>query len=375
MTVAGEKVKRSRGTGSLFKRGDTIYLRYYRNGKRIVESAHTNNEEKAERKLQRALRLIETGEYLAPRQRRVKVRELWDTLIRHYSLQKKATLDILESKWKLRLEPFFGDRQAAQVTTDLLSDYMLKCQEDGLENATINRDLAALHKAFTLGFKCTPKKVQSIPIFPDRLVESSPRQGFVEQKDFDRLCQSTKEPWMKALLVTAYAFGFRRGELLGMRLNQVDLMNRTIRLWRGTTKSKEPRLIVMTEDVYQWILQMCMGKRRDDYVFTRNGQPIVDIRDEWTKISKAVELPDLIFHDLRRSAVRNMIRAGISEKQAMMISGHATRSIFDRYDITSERDLAAAAQKIQDNVKAERAKAETFKNGVQVGAQAVAHAA
>lgn len=369
MTGAIDKGKRARGTGSMFMRGSTLYIRYYQHGRRIVESTHTNDPVKAERKLQRALRLIETNEYLAPKQRKIKMRELWHELIRYYELQGKATLDHLESKWKLRLESFFGDIQASQITTDLLTEYMLKCQKDGLENATINRDLAALHKAFTLGFKCTPKKVQSIPVFPDRLPEATPRKGFVEQRQFDALCAATKELWMRALITTAYTFGFRRGELLNMKVGQVDLLGRSIRLWRGETKSKEPRVVPMTQDVFVLLTAMCQGKQSEDYVFTRGKEPIVDVRDEWARTIKAAKLPALIFHDLRRSAVRNMIRDGVPERVAMEISGHKTRSVFARYNIVSESDLSRAADQIEQGQKARRSQSDSSEFGIQNGVQ------
>lgn len=412
MTGTIEQDKRPRGTGSIFMRGSTLYIRYYSHGQRIVESTHGNDREKAERKLHRALRLIETGEYLAPKQRRVKMGELFNALIADYRMRHKASLNSLEAKWTIRLDSFFGDYQASQVTTDLLTQYILKCQKDGLTNGTVNRDMSALKRAFTLGYKCTPRKVQQIPVFPARLPEANPRTGFVEQAAFDSLYSSTQEPWMRALIVTAYAHGFRYGELLAMKVNQVDLRNRTIRLWRGTTKSKEPRLIAMTSDVHAHLLGMCTDKSNDDYVFTRNKKRIKDSRDAWQNMCVAAGLgkfvcrnPEckqqsvtkagewkcekcgkqwnkhsvlyvgLIFHDLRRSAIRNMVRRGISEKQAMLISGHKTRSVFDRYNITSERDLAIAAQKIEAGAKAERSKMQSEDFGAQFGIQSPTYSA
>lgn len=199
-----------------------------------------------------------------------------------------------------------------------------------------------------------PGKYSAVPCFP-RLKESAPRQGFVEETDYAKLAANARALWLRAMLATAYTFGFRKSELLEMKVSQIDLVARTIRLNPGETKNGEGRTVKMTADVFTLLVACVSGKRPTDYVFThRDGSPILDFRGAWEALTKTAERPGLLFHDLRRSAVRNMVRRGIPEVVAMRISGHKTREVFNRYNIVSESDLADAALKIEAG-KTERA--------------------
>jgi hypothetical protein len=136
-------------------------------------------------------------------------------------------------------------------------------------------------------------------------------------------------------------------------VQQIDLLSGTIRLNSGETKNDEGRVLIMTQRV-RWFLTQCVaGKKPDDYVFTRGSSKAVkDFRDAWKSVCDQAGCSSLLFHDLRRTAVRNMVRSGVPERVAMDISGHKTRAIFERYNIVSETDLKEAARKLDNRALA-----------------------
>jgi integrase len=258
-------------------------------------------------------------------------------------------LKFTRRRWENHLQPFFGGARASRLSTDDLNRYVEQRQRNGANNATINRELALLKRAFNFGTECTPKKVNGVPIFPRKLKENPPRNGFVTDVEYKRLCDKCEEPWLRALMATAYAFGFREAELVSMRVRQIDLCERTIRLRSLTTKNEEPRAIKMTEEVYQLLAMSISGKGPLDRVFTRaSGKPVRDFRETWIKLTESAKLPGLLLHDFRCSAVRNMIRRGVPQVVAMRISGHKTMAVFNRYNIVDETDLVDAAKKIEN---------------------------
>jgi integrase len=142
--------------------------------------------------------------------------------------------------------------------------------------------------------------------------------------------------------------------LLNLKVRQIDLLSGTIRLNSGETKNDDGRVVIMTERV-RWLLTQCVaGKRPEDYVFTRgeNREPVIDFRDAWKSVCDRAGVSSLLFHELRRTAVRNMVRSGVPERVAMQVSGHKTRAIFDRYNIVSETDLKEAARKLDSRAHA-----------------------
>ncbi|MBI4516478.1 MAG: site-specific integrase [Deltaproteobacteria bacterium] len=149
-----------------------------------------------------------------------------------------------------------------------------------------------------------------------------------------------------------YWSGWRVGEMRRLEWRDVDLPGGVVRLRPELSKNKDGRLLPLSGELLE-IMERAAEQRRLDCpnVFHVGGEPIGDFRKAWKTACKAAGLGSLIVHDLRRTAVRNMVRAGIPERVCMALSGHKTRAIFDRYNIVSESDLTSAAARLNEHLQ------------------------
>lgn len=342
--MTNETTKRERGTGSIFHNGSAVWwIKFYVRGIPKRESSHSTELDAAKKLLRRRLAEVETKTYVM--RTNVKIEELITDLLAEYRRERRKTITDVKLRWKKHLEPFFGRMKADDINTDMVQRYGSKREAEEASGPTINRELAILKRAFHLALESTPPKVRSCPVMP-MYKESDPRTGFLEDAQYAPLARECAKEgtWLRALLAVAYTFAFRKGELLAMRVRQIDLSNRTIRLEAGTTKNNEGRIIKMTDEVATLLTACVIGKQPDAFVFTRkNGKRVKGFRRIWKTVCERAGV-DLLFHDLRRSGVRNLRRLGVQETVAMKISGHKTRSIFERYNIIDEADLTEAAR-------------------------------
>jgi integrase len=352
--MPGQIIFRSRNTWLV-----RVYLGYDGSGKRVYENKTVHgNKKDAEGYLNEALRRRDLGGTETAAQRTA-INELLDDLLTDYRINGKD-YDWAERKVRLRVRPFFGSIQARKLTTSMVQQFIEKRQKEEAANATINRELAILKRALNLGRRHTPPKISRLPHIP-MLEENNVRKGFFEHDEYLRMRQALPED-VRPLLVFAYHTGCRKGEILSLRWDQVDLSERLVRLHPGTTKNDEPRVIPVAGEVHEML--EAQKRTRDaefphcEFVFSRDGRPIRNFRKSWDQACIQARLVNSsgaasrMFHDLRRTGVRNLIRAGVPEKTAMAISGHKTRSVFDRYNIVSEGDLKDAAAKLAAYLKA-----------------------
>jgi len=353
--------RRPRGTGRLYQpKGSSIWwIKYYLNGVPQRESTGTPERRKAENFLKKRLGECVSGNFLGADVERVTVAEIMaDKLAQSKNDGDKSTTH-KERMWKLHLEPMFSRLRCSQVTTDSLRKYIAKRKTETIgkivaktpSNATINRELKLLCSSFHLAMKSTPPKVNRIPHFPI-MEEAAPRKGYLKDEQYFKLCEATAKVglWLRAMFEVAVSYGWRRGEVAEhLQVRQIDLSKRTIDLDPGSTKNDDARIVRMTQQVFELLSACIEGKHPEEFVFTRaHGRPIGDFRKTWASCCKAAGVEGLLFHDLRRTGARNMRRLGIAEGTIMKIGGWKTRSVFDRYNIVDQSDLADAARRMDE---------------------------
>ena len=330
--------KYRRGSGSIYKRGKFWWIAFYADGKQVCESAKTTDRAKAREKLQEKLGKMAAGEYFVSAER-VLFEELADDMIDDYKANAKRSLKDAERSVKV-LRMFFGGQRAQSIKPAEILKFR-KMRLNKLSNASVNRELAALKRIFNLGIE--HEKIYRKPKI-HMLAENNARQGFFEWGDFVKVWNKLPE-YLKAPMTFAYFTGWRvRSEVLKMTWPQLDLDMGIARLEVGTTKNKRGRLTYLLPEL-RAMLEKLHSKNNIGLVFHNEGRRIANYYKAWHKACKDAKV-ERIPHDFRRTAVRNLVRAGVPEHTAMIMTGHKTRSVFDRYDIVNEGDLKEAAEKL-----------------------------
>lgn len=183
------------------------------------------------------------------------------------------------------------------------------------------------------------------------------RQGFFEPWEFAAVLARLPEH-LRPPITWAYYTGWRiYSEILPLTWEQVDLEAATVRLYRGTTKNKEGRVIARPQ-VLKDILEQQWREHINYYpecpwVFHNTGERLQTFYKAWKRACTGARISGRkLIHDFRRTAVRNLVRAGVPERVAMMIAGHKTRDVFERYNIVSAGDLEEAARRVDERIAA-----------------------
>jgi integrase len=334
--------------GMLYKRGKVWWVQYYRRGKLFRESSRSPL-----KSIAAALLKIREGDAAAGRMSTLHAEKTtFEDLVKLH----RQDLEINgKETWRAdhyiaHLNRFFADHMATEITTPRINDYILKRKSEGAANGTINRELRGLGRMFRIASQQTPPLVLYLPNIP-HLREDNIRKGFFTEEEY-RLLYAALPDHLKIPLTIGYWTGMRAGEILNLCWDQINLEEGRVRLEPGTTKNGHGRTVPLVAEVRDALADWREATLTDypecSWVCHYRGRRLQKVpKRMWRETCEQVGLKGKLFHDLRRTAVRNMVRAGISERVAMEISGHRTRAIFDRYDIVNEADLSNAVVRLQ----------------------------
>ncbi len=330
-------------TGTVFPRGGVWWLQYFVRGRRVRESSGFAVKGDAENLLRQRMGDVAAGRDVTPQQ--ATINDLYALVVADYRLRKLRDIATMAWRYEAHVKPLIGSLRADRFTPKQVRDYIEQRRAASAADSTINRELSIVRRGFALALREDPPIVRRAPYIA-KLVEDNARQGFIEQAQYVALREALPDH-LKALLVVGYHCGNRLGELRKLRWSQIDLAAGEIRIEQGQAKGKRPRTLPVYGDMAEWLTWQ--WKRREpgcELVFHWHGKALGSHLKGWAPACAAVGLAGLHFHDLRRSAIRSMERAGVPRHVAMGISGHRTEAVYKRYDIVVEGDLKAAGEKL-----------------------------
>jgi len=357
---------RPRGAGCVRRvKGSRFWhIYYYCNGRQIRESSKSESKAAAERLLHRRFSEMGIAFRHAANPPKAKYEDIRQLLLEEYRRQRHRSLTVAEDGTETvsglkRLDAFFAGRRVASITTDVLRTFVRegKWNDKGrkfpVSNVTMNRNLALLRRMMNLARR--EGKIHFVPYFPV-LAEKPRRKGFFKREEFEKLRKELPER-LRPLITFLYLTGCRLGEAKAFRVSEVDFQALEIRP-EGARTTDSPRVVPL-DGLEQFVeeLRLRQDSSEDslhDHVFCATNLP-----KAWRRacirlgLGRIESLPHgrevyrgFLVQHLRRSAVRNMIEAGVEEKVAMEISGYKQRETFDPYNVFNASKVHEAIKKV-----------------------------
>jgi integrase len=360
------------GDGRLYKRGRIWWFRCVKDGETIDQSTGKHIQAEA---IQERDRIKATLKNDVPAlQKLVTVNTLIDDYFAHLDSEGRKSRESIKLVVNANIRRVFGDRVAATITSDDIKAYRTKRTEEENKPATINNELAYMRSAYYVGKdRQTPPKVLAIPYFT-MVKPNNVRTGFIDVAGYLTILSELPNS-LKPLFAGGFHWGCRVGELESITWPQVDLDDEFIALESGATKNGEGRGLPIYGEMKKWLTEQKEIRDRDfpesSWVFfwhkdawqsshlieSKPGDQVRDFEKTWKAAVKRAGYDGLLFHDLRRSAIRNMRKAKISTPGIMKISGHKTISTFLRYDIIDRADVKETGKTMDKWMTQEKANA------------------
>ena len=355
-----ETKKRVYGTGSFHQLPSGKYLLRYKGDAKTVGAS---NDKQADRALRD---WIDEKDKEATAGPKISMSYVLDLYLIDHRKHGRVETPIVEKKIEKHLRPRIGHLDASSFGQDELDFYVDSRRRDlhpktkkPPANGTLNREISIISQ----GMRLARTNLQRIVLFGKSfLKEAKPRQGITSEETYQALLLDLPD-YVKPLWCFAYYTGVRSGQLKKFRWEWMDWEEWVVRCpgYYGSeriTKNGEPHPVPVFLEMREFVKLMWESRNtKCSYMFQRRGKQIRSFRAAFQASCKRVGVPDVLFHDQRRTAVTNMIRNGVPEKDAMAVSGHRDRSMLDRYTIVKEQDVKRAAAHMTQKFREKREQA------------------
>jgi integrase len=341
------------GMGRVYKQpGSSVWwIDFSYRGKRHRESSESTRKKDATDLLKRRLAEMGSGRFVGRDAERVTFEDLSQMILSDYATNGRKSVHAVKASLK-HLAACFGQTRAMEITTDRVTTYIEARQEDGAAAATIQKEISALKRMLSLAVRAN--RLPSKPYIPTVDVQNV-REGFFAPAELERIVGEIREP-LKPVVRFLALTGWRKSEALGLQWAQVDFDAGEVRLTAARSKNRTGRSFPFR--VLPPLAELLEAQRERTralekqtgriipHVFHRDGEPIKDMRGAWDAACERAGVPGAWIHDLRRTAVRNMERAGVSRSVSMKLSGHKTEAVFRRYAIADSVALEEGVAKL-----------------------------
>ncbi len=307
--------------GKRVHKSESWIAQYYVGGQRFRKSTGTPVKAEAEAILRDWMSASEKGHKPAPQTQGLTYADLRGDLLAHYAEKEHKSLQTnKDGKPYLfpltALDNFFAGRRVNDIDRDVVSAFVADRRKAGKSNSTINNSVRLLTRMFSLARD--NGKLTLVPKF--ELLRTKSRQGFLPPEQFQKLFDAMPTN-LQPMLLLLYHSGVRVGEAESIEWTAVDLDAARITLLEGETKNDESRILPLSDSLVGLLSRV---KQRKGRVFPSKRA----MQAAFPKACKAARIEGLMVHDLRRSAVRNLMNAGVQQAVAMKISAAPRRKRF-----------------------------------------------
>lgn len=334
------ETKRDSKTRKRVPKSESWVAQYYVDGQRFRKSTGESNKAKAEMILRDWMAASEKGHKPAPQTQGLIYADLRRDLLAYYAERQHKSLKTKKDGTPYlfpltALDNFFNGRRVNDIDRDTVTAFIADRRAAGMSNSTITNSVGLLIRMFSLARD--NGKLTVVPKF--ELLKKKTRQGFLPPAQFQKLFNAMPTN-LQPMLLLLYHSGVRVGEAERIEWPAVNLDAATITLLEGETKNDESRILPLSDSLVTLLSRV---RRRAGRVFPSKRA----MQLAFPKACAIAKIEGLMVHDLRRSAVRNLMDAGVQQAVAMKISGHRDASVFQRYNIVDANQTADAMQRVQ----------------------------